>query len=92
MKRSVIKYMKQSSEELLDGLPEEQRITAIDLKVRKMFENSDKFRIELPNKIILVKANEETAEVPAAANGDVFPIKIDYGRINRNLRKDNENG
>ncbi len=92
MKRSVIKYMKQSSEELLDGLPEEQRITAIDLKVRKMFENSDKFRIELPNKIILVKANEETAEVPAAANGDVFPVKIDYGRINRNLRKDNENG
>ncbi|MCM1525604.1 MAG: Mu transposase C-terminal domain-containing protein, partial [Ruminococcus sp.] len=92
MKRRVVKYMKQSSEELLNGLPEEQRITAIDLKIRKAYERSAEFKIELPNKIIPVKISEPEA-VPAAANDDTMAVTIDYSRINRNLRnrKDNYN-
>ena len=93
MKRSVVKYMKKSSEELLEGMSEEQRITAIDLKVRKAYERSKDFHIELPSRIIPVKVNEEIAPA-AAANSDVLPVTIDYSRINRNLqqRKDGNNG
>lgn len=94
MKRSVVKYMKKTSEELLAGLPEEQRITAIDLKIRKAYERSEEFRIELPSKIIPVKINEEESPAAAAASSDILPVTIDYSRINRNLqqRKDGNNG
>lgn len=93
MKRSVVKQMKKTANGLLDGLSKEERITAIDLKVRQAGERSGEFRIELPSRIIPIMANEEEA-VPAAAGGDIMPVTIDYARINRNLmeRKENENG
>ncbi len=93
MKRSVVKYMKKTADGLLDGLSKEERITAIDLKVRRAGERSGEFRIELPSKIIPIRINEEQA-VPAAVGGDIMPVTIDYERINRNLmqRKENENG
>lgn len=92
-KRAVVKFMKKSSNDLIDELPEEQRITAIDMKIRKAYERSKEFKIELPSKIIPIRANEEEA-FPAAVNSDTLPVTIDYRRINQNLlqRKENDNG
>ncbi len=88
--RMTTKFIKEQAAGITTSLTNEQRITLIEMTVNKAQKNKkDKFRIEMPNKIIPVMAKEEPIEEKIAVGTD-NPTIYDLKRIIRNAAKRKE--
>ena len=88
--RMTKKFVKEQASGITASLTNEQRITLIEMTVNKAQKNKEeKFRIQMPNKIIPVMAKEESIEEKVAVgteNSTVYDLK----RIIRNAAKRKE--
>ena len=88
--RMTKKFVKEQAAGITASLTNEQRITLIEMTVNKAQKNKEeKFRIQMPNKIIPVMAKEEPIEEKVAVgteNSTVYDLK----RIIRNAAKRKE--
>lgn len=85
------KFVRDMAKGLTAGLTNEQRITMLDMTVRKaQAAKSEKFRIEMPTNIIPVRMGEELPEQRAAAGAENECVIIDLKKMRRNseLRKE----
>lgn len=88
--RMTKKFVKEQAAGVTANLSNEQRITLIEMTVNKARQNKEeKFRIEMPKKIIPVMLKEEPAEEKMAV-GTETPVVIDLKRISRNAAKRKE--
>lgn len=88
--RMTKKFVKEQAAGITASLTNEQRITLIEMTVNKAQKNKkDKFRIEMPNKIIPVMAKEEPIEEKIAVGTDNSTV-YDLKRIIRNAAKRKE--
>lgn len=88
--RMTKKFVKDQAAGITASLSNEQRITLIEMTVNKAQKNKEeKFRIEMPNKIIPVMAKDEPIEEKIAV-GTETPVVIDLKRIRRNAAKRKE--
>lgn len=85
------KFVRDMAKGLTAGLTNEQRITMLDMIVRKaQAAKAEKFRIEMPTNIIPVRMGEELPEQRAAAGAENECVIIDLKKMRRNseLRKE----
>lgn len=86
------KFVRDMAKGLTAGLTNEQKITMLDMKVRKAHSaKSEKFHIQMPKNIIPVRADEELPEQQKAAAGmERECVIIDLKKMKRNseLRKE----
>ena len=88
--KMTTKFVKEQAAGITASLINEQRMTLIEMTVNKAQKNKkDKFRIEMPNKIIPVMAKEEPIEEKIAVGTD-NPTVYDLKRIIRNAAKRKE--
>lgn len=82
------RFVREQAKDITANLTNEQRITKLDISVRRAYANkSEKFRIEMPNKITLIRANEESTEEKMAVGAENTPVSVDIKRIQRNAAK-----
>ena len=88
--RMTKKFVKEQAAGITASLSNEQRITLIEMTVNKARQNKEnKFRIEMPKKIIPIMMQEEPIEEKMAV-GTETPVVIDLKRISRNAAKRKE--
>lgn len=83
---SARRHVKQIAKGLTDGLTAEQRITNLDMSLRRQNRNKDYYKIEMPTKIIPVRADEKNEEI-AHAVGEVESVTIDLSKMINNAKK-----
>lgn len=79
-------FVKKQAEGITDGLSDTQKISLLDMNVRRAMQAKDeKFMINMPKKIVAVRAEEQ--ETDTAENvGDTTAVVIDLQKIGRNAR------
>lgn len=85
------KFVRDMAKGLTAGLTNEQKITMLDMTVRKAQNaKSEKFRIEMPTNIIPVRMGEELPEQRTAAGAENECVIIDLKKMRRNseMRKE----
>ncbi len=88
--RMTKKFVKEQAAGITASLTNEQRITLIEMTVNKAQKNKEeKFKIQMPNKIIPVMAKEEPIEEKVAVGTDSSTV-YDLKRIIRNAAKRKE--
>lgn len=88
--RNVQKFTKEQAKGIKECLGDKQRITMLDQKVRKMYENVKEFKINLPTNIIPIIANEPEQENVKQAAGAEGAVIIDLKKMERNGLKRKE--
>lgn len=89
--RSVQKFVKEQAAGLTANLTNEQRITMLDMSMRRNFQNAkERFKIEFPTNIVPVKADEPMIEEYEKAAGAENTVVIDLKRIEMNSLKRKE--
>lgn len=80
--RETKKFVREQAKGTVTALPNEQRLTLLDMTVRKS--QSEDFQINTPKRIIPVIVNEEPLEERMAVGAENVIIDIDPKRIKRN--------
>lgn len=91
--RTVGKFVKEQANGISASLNNEQRITMLDLSVRKAYKKREElFRINMPTNIIPIKANEPEQEDIKQAVGAESAVIVDINlkRMERNSLKRKE--
>lgn len=89
--RMTKKFVKEQAAGITANLSNEQRITMIEMTVNKARRNKEeKFKIQMPNKIIPIVANEEPINERQAVGADSEAVLIDLRKIKRNAAKRKE--
>lgn len=89
--RMTKKFVHEQAAGITANLSNEQRITMIEMTVNKAEKNkTDKFKIQMPNKIIPVMAGEELKEEKMAAGAECITVDISPRRIAENAAKRKE--
>lgn len=89
--RMTKKFVHEQAAGITANLSNEQRITMIEMTVNKAEKNkTDKFKIQMPNKIIPVMAGEELKEEKMAAGTECITVDISPRRIAENAAKRKE--
>lgn len=89
--RMTKKFVKEQAAGITAHLSNEQRITMIEMTVNKAQRNKEeKFKIQIPNKIIPIVANEEPINERQAVGADSEAVLIDLRKIKRNAAKRKE--
>jgi hypothetical protein len=83
-KRRVYKFVKAQAKEVSEGLSAEQRISRLDMAVRRAHRNKDNFQIIEPDNIITIKADEQTSGLQAS--GDSVKIGDDDVNLARMIK------
>lgn len=81
VQRTVEKFIKQQAEGVTAGLTNEQRISMIDMTVRRANQNISNFKIEKPTKIIPITANEPLPKVSGGEDISVDAVIINLDKI-----------
>ena len=83
--KNTRRFVKDTAKGMTAGLTNEQRITMLDMSIRKAEQNrNEKFRIELPKNIIPVTVNEPLPEQEKKAAGAENTVVIDLDKMRRN--------
>ncbi|MDO5558103.1 MAG: Mu transposase C-terminal domain-containing protein [Oscillospiraceae bacterium] len=85
LQRSVQKFIRDQKAGLTAGLSNEQKISMIDMTVRKSLRNKERFRIQMPTKIIPIRCNEEEAR--KVSGSDCCGVEIDLKKMINNAAK-----
>lgn len=84
--RSVRRFVKEEAAGIAANLTNEQRITMLDMSMRRAYENKKQFKIEMPSNIIPIRANEpEVEELRKAAGAET--VVVDLNLMGRNSMK-----
>lgn len=85
---SVRKFVKEQAAGITANLTNEQRITMLDMSMRRNCKNAkEQFKIEFPTNIIPIKANEPLDNEVKKAAGAEHAVIIDLNRIEKNYLK-----
>lgn len=85
---TVRKFVKEQAKGISANLTNDQRITMLDMTIRKAKQNkSEKFKIEMPSNIIPIRANETQSEELKQAAGAEKTVIVDLDRMARNGMK-----
>ena len=85
---TVRKFVKEQAKGISANLTNDQRITMLDMTIRKAKQNkSEKFKIEMPSNIIPIRANETHSEELKQAAGAEKTVIVDLDRMARNGMK-----
>ena len=87
VQRTVEKFIKQQAEGVMAGLTNEQRISMIDMTVRRANQNISNFKIEKPTKIIPITVNEPLPKVSGGEDISVDAVVINLDKIAMNGMK-----
>ena len=87
IQRTVEKFIKQQAEGVVAGLTNEQRISMIDMTVRRANQNISNFKIEKPTKIIPITVNEPLPKVSGGEDISVDAVVINLDKIAMNGMK-----
>lgn len=85
LRHRVARRVKEDREGLISSLSAEERLSALDIHIRRAHEGKQKFRIELPRKIIPVMADEPTAAPKAV--GECVAVTVDLKRIKESAER-----
>ncbi|MCM1227887.1 MAG: Mu transposase C-terminal domain-containing protein [Clostridium sp.] len=86
--RSVGKFVKEQSAGITANLTNEQKITMLDMSMRRNCKNAkEQFQIKMPTNIIPVKANEPTDNEVKKAAGAEHAVLIDLNKMEKNYFK-----
>lgn len=89
--RTVGKFVKEQTKGISANISNEQKITMLDMTMRKAYERKDKiFKINMPSNIIPIKANEPDFENVKQAAGAEGTVIIDLKKMERNSLKRKE--
>lgn len=80
--RETKKFVREQAKGTVTALPNEQRLTLLDMTVRKS--QSEDFQINMPKRIVPVIVSEEPEEERMAVGAENVIIDIDPKRIKRN--------
>lgn len=83
--RETKKFVREQAKGTVTALPNEQRITLLDMAVRKS--QDEEFRINMPKRITFVTANEEPLEERLAAGAESVTIDLEKMTKNSQERK-----
>ena len=81
VQRTVEKFIRQQAEGITAGLTNEQRITMIDMTIRRANANLENFHIEKPTKIIPITVNEPLQKVSGDENYEVDTVTINLEKM-----------
>ena len=85
---SVRKFVKEQAAGITANLTNEQKITMLDISMRRNFKNAkEQFKIEFPTNIIPIKANEPTDDDVKRAAGAEHAVVIDLNKMEKNYLK-----
>ena len=91
MIRRTRKFVKDQVKGITAGLTNEQRITALDMTVRRaQAAKEERFQIQMPRTIIPVRAQDAPLEEQRMVSGDEKCVLIDLKKIQRNATKRKE--
>lgn len=82
LQRRTQKFIKAEAKAITDGLSNSRKIDLLAAAALKAANGKDKFKIVMPNNVIVVRADEEAEQLPAAVGDEVV---IDLSKINRNI-------
>lgn len=82
LQRRTQKFIKAEAKAITDGLSNSRKIDLLAAAALKAANGKDKFKIVMPNNVIVVRADEEPEQLPAAVGDEVV---IDLSKINRNI-------
>ena len=82
LQRRTQKFIKTEAKAITDGLSNSRKIDLLAAAALKAANGKDKFKIVMPNNVIVVRADEEPEQLPAAVGDEVV---IDLSKINRNI-------
>lgn len=92
IQRKVKKYIREVSRGMTEGLTAEQKITALDMTIRRSKKRMQDFEIKKPSKIIPVYAKDKTDIcVKRAVGAECEKIDIDLKRMAESAKKRKEN-
>lgn len=85
---SVRKFVKEQAKGITENLTNEQRITMLDMSMRRNCKNAkEQFKIEFPTNIVPIKSNEPKNDEIKKAAGAEHAVLIDLNRIEKNYLK-----
>ncbi len=87
LQRSVQKFIKDQKAGLTAGLSNDQKISLIDMTVRKSLRGKEQFKIKLPTKIIPIRCNEESEAERKVSGSDCCGIEIDVKKMAYNAER-----
>ena len=87
--RSVRSFVKEEAAGIAANLTNEQRITMLDMSMRRAYENKKQFKIEMPSNIVPIRANEpEAQELKKAAGAETVIVDLELMVRNSMKRKE----
>ena len=84
--QTLRRFVKEEAPGIAANLTNEQRITMLDMSMRRAYENKKQFKIEMPSNIIPIRANEPEAEELRKAAG-AETVVVDLNLMGRNSMK-----
>lgn len=88
LQRKVKSFIRKEVEGLTDGLTAEQKITAIDMEVRRATKSkSEKFFIDMPKRIIPVSSREPLEMAAGAENLEAETVEVCIDKIISNAER-----
>ena len=88
--RETKKFVREQAKGTVTALSNQQRLSLLDMEVRKAQAEKDKnFRINQPKRITFVTLNEEPEQEPIAVGAEC--VKIDLEKMNRNAENRRKN-
>ena len=87
LQRRTQKFIKAEAKAITDGMSNAQKLDLYAAAALKAANGKEKFKIVMPNNIVVVRADEESEQLPIASGEDVI---IDLAKINRNIEKRKE--
>ena len=81
------RFIKAEAKAITEGFSNSQKLDLYAAAALKASNGKEKFKIVMPNNVIVIRADEEQEALPMAAGEDVI---IDLAKMNRNIERRNE--